>query len=100
MAKERRIILEGVRDHFVSNLHMKDTPYAMWKALIDFFQNNSDHGKLALKDKLQKVKMEKGDTIPWYLSRFTQCRDEIGSVGVIVEEDDLVSLTLLGLPKS
>ena len=38
VAKERRILLEGVRDHIVSSLHGKVTPYAMWKALIDFFR--------------------------------------------------------------
>lgn len=37
VAKARRILLEGVRDHIVSNLHGKDTPYAMWKASIDLF---------------------------------------------------------------
>ena len=44
--------------------------------------------------------MEKGDTIPQYLSRFTQCQDELGNAGIIVFEDDLVILALLGLPKS
>jgi hypothetical protein len=62
VAKERRILLEGVRDHIVSNLHGKDTPYAMWKALTDLFQNISNHRKLALKDKLRNIKMEKGDS--------------------------------------
>jgi len=72
----------------------------MWKALIDMLQNNIDHKKLALKDKLKKIKMEKGDIIPKYLTKFTQCWDELGSVGVIVVEDDLVSLALSGLPRS
>ncbi len=44
--------------------------------------------------------MEKGDTIPKYLIKFTQCQDELGSVSVTLLEDDLVSLTLLGLSKS
>jgi hypothetical protein len=44
--------------------------------------------------------MEKGDTIPKYLTKFVQCRDELGSVGITVPDDDLVSLALLGLPKS
>ena len=52
VAKVRRIILEGVWDHIVSNLHGKETLFAMWKALIELFENNSDHRKLALKDKL------------------------------------------------
>jgi len=55
---------------------------------------------LELKDKLRKIKIEKGDKIRKYLTKFTQCQDELGSVGVIVVEDDLVSLALLGLPKS
>jgi len=72
----------------------------MWEALTELYQNNSDHRKLALKDKLQKIKMEKGEMIPKYLTKFTQCRDELGSVGIMVVEDDMVSLALLGLPKS
>ena len=39
--------------------------------------------KLALKDKLKNIKMEKGDSIPKYLMKFLQCRDELGSVGEI-----------------
>ena len=97
VSKVRKILLEGVLDHIVSSLHGKATPYAMRKALTDLFQNNSDHGKLALKDKIRKIKMEKGDTIPKYLTKFIQCRDEIGSVRITVADDDLV---LLALPKS
>ena len=72
----------------------------MLKALTDFFHNNSDHKKLALKDKVWKIKMEVGDSIPNYLTKFTHCWDELGSVGIIVVEDDMVSLALLGLPNS
>ena len=44
--------------------------------------------------------MEKGDNIQKYLTKFVQCRDELGSVGITVVDDDLVSLALLGLLKS
>jgi hypothetical protein len=100
VAKARRILLEGVRDYIVSSLHGKFTPHEMWKTLTDLFQNNNDHRKLALKDKLRKIKMENGDSIPKYLTMFVQCRDELGSVGITVADDDLVRLSLLGLPKS
>jgi hypothetical protein len=100
VAKVRRILLEGVRDQIVSSLHGKATPYAMCKALTDLFQNNNDHRKSTLKDKLRKIKMDKGDSIPKYLMNFFQCRDELGSVGITLADDDLVSLALLGLPKS
>ena len=70
----------------------------MWKTLTELYQNSSDKRKLALKDKLHKIKMEKGETIQKYLTKFTQCRDELGSVGITVSEEDMVSLALLGLP--
>ena len=72
----------------------------MWKTLKDLYQNNSDQRKLALKDKLRKIKCEKGDTISAYLNKITTCRDEFGSVGIMTIDDDMVSLALLGLPKS
>lgn len=71
-----------------------------WKALTYPFQNNNDHMNLVLKEKLRNIKMEKGDTIPKYLTKFIQCQDELGSVNVTVAKDDMVSLALLGLPKS
>ena len=68
-AKCRRILLEGVKDHIVSNLHGKASPYLMWKALTDLFQSKSDERKLALKDKLRNIKCENGDNIPKYLTK-------------------------------
>jgi hypothetical protein len=100
VAKARRIMLEGVKDHIVSSLHGKTTPHVMWKVLTDLFQNSSDHRKLVLKDKLRKINMEKGNTIPKYLTKFVQCRDELGSVGITATANDLVSLALLGFCKS
>ena len=44
--------------------------------------------------------MEKGNSIPKYLTKFFHCRDELGSVGITIDDEDLVSLALLGLPKS
>ena len=38
--------------------------------------------------------------MPKYFTKFIQCRDELGSVGVTVDDEELVSLALLGLPKS
>jgi len=37
IAKCRRILLEGVKDHIVSSLHGKASSCLMWKALIDLF---------------------------------------------------------------
>ncbi len=64
------------------------------------YHNSSDQRKLALKDKLQRIKCEKGDTISMYLDKLATCRDELGSVGIATADDYMVSLALLDLPKS
>ena len=87
--------MEGVRDHIVSIIHLKVTPYDIWEALTDLIQSSNDHRKLALMDKLRKIKMEKNDTIPVYLTKFVQCRDELGSVGVSVADDDYVHYIII-----
>ena len=79
--------MEGVKDHIVSRIHGKATPFLMWKALTDLFQSISDQRKLVLKDKLRKIKMEKGNSIPKYLTKFVHCKDEIGSVGVTIYDE-------------
>jgi len=100
VARERRILLEGVRDHIVSSLHGEETTFSMLKTLKDLYHNSNDQRKLVLKDKLQKIKFEKGDTISTYLNKLTTCRDELGSVAIMIVDNDMVSLALLGLPKS
>ena len=99
-SKGKKDLLEGVRDHIVSSLHGKETTYSMWKALIDLFQNNNDQRNLALKDNSRKIKKEEGEMVPKYLAKFTQCQDDLGSVGVTIVNDELVSLEILGLPQS
>ena len=44
--------------------------------------------------------MDNNDTILVYLTNFFHYKDELGSVGVSVDEEDLVSLALIGLSKS
>jgi len=100
VVRVRNVLLEGVRHHIVSSLHGKETPFSMWKTLKDLYQNNSDQRKLALKDKLRKIKCEKGDMISTYLNKLTTYRDELGCVGIMIADDDIVSISLLGIPKS
>eukprot|EP00253_Pinus_taeda_P016348 PITA_16348 len=89
VARPRRILLEGVQGHIISSLHGKETSFSMWNTLKDLYQNISDQRKLALKDKLRKIKCEKGDTISTYLNKLNTYRDEIGSVGIMTVDDDM-----------
>lgn len=61
-AKFRRIILEGVRDHIVLNLHGKENPFDMCETLTKLFKNGSDATKFPLRDKLRNICMQKNET--------------------------------------
>ena len=53
VARAGRIILEGVRDHIISKIHGKETPFAMCKTLTELFENNNGTIKLSLMNKLR-----------------------------------------------
>jgi len=55
----------------VFNLHEKETPFAMWKTLIDLFQRNSDAKKLEMRNKIRNIQMGKNEIVVQYVSRFT-----------------------------
>jgi len=84
----------------VLNLHEKETPFAMWKTLIDLFQRNSDAKKLAMRNKIRNFQMGKNEIVVQYLSRFTQDRDELWEVRENFTWSKLVILAHLGLMKS
>ena len=39
MAKEKRLILDGVRDHVVSHISSKDTARQMWELLLCYMRD-------------------------------------------------------------
>ena len=84
----------------VLNFLGKGTPFEMWEALKILFESSSDVRKMALRDKLKRIQMNKIEIVVHYLSKFTRVRDELGGVGYIVPPSEIVSLSLLSIPKS
>lgn len=60
MAKTKRIILDGVRDHVVSHIAGKDTARQMWEALATLYEGSSEQQKMYLEEKLRCMRMQKG----------------------------------------
>lgn len=99
VARVKRIILEGVRDHRVSKLHGKETAFDIWKTLTELFENRHDSRKLGVMNKL-KIKDKQYEVV------FRNGRDyfkhislgQINQIGImieslyILEEDACVAL--------
>ena len=94
--KARRILVDGVKDHIIPHLLGKKTTKDMWEALVKLYQSDSQSRKMLLREKLRSTKMAKGEFVVTYLTKFTQIRDELATVGEIVDETELVRTTLNG----
>ena len=95
----QRILLYGVKDHLIPHLAEKKTTKEMWDALTKLYQSFNQNCKMALRDKLHAPKMERGEGVTYYLSRFTQVRDELAIVGDVTPEEELVRIALNGFGK-
>jgi 2-phosphoglycerate kinase len=97
--KERRIIIDGVKDHIIPHLSGKKTTKEMWESLTKLYQLDNQSRKMMLREKLRSTKMARGDTVATYHSKFTQIRDELAAVGEAMNEIELVRTTLNGFTK-
>ena len=55
MAKAKRMILDGVRDHVVCHVASKGTTKEMWDALATLYQGYSKLRKMYLEQKLRSA---------------------------------------------
>jgi hypothetical protein len=66
--KDRRIILDGVRDHLIPHLSGKNSSKEMWEAQKSLFQRKNENHKMVLREKLKDTKMTGSDTVTSYLT--------------------------------
>ena len=62
-SRAHREIMDGVKDHVIHHLEKKKTSYDMWDDLKQQFEAKNENWKMALKDKLQYVKMTQGESV-------------------------------------
>ena len=71
----------------------------MWDTLNQLFEAKNKNRKMALKDKLHNVKMNKDEGATSYLTCVVQVKDELVVVGDIVPDSKLVRTDLKGFTK-
>jgi hypothetical protein len=99
-AKEKSLILDGIKDHVVPRVSRKTTAKYMWKALSDLYQNKNENRVMALCKQLRGTNMAKVEGVISYLTRITQIRNELVVVGATVDKSELVCFALDGFTKS
>jgi hypothetical protein len=74
------------------------TAQGVWQVLERRFTSLSRTHVLSLKAELDRVK-KNNDSITVYLDRVTAIRDKLGSVGVLIDDEELLHVVLKGLPQ-
>jgi hypothetical protein len=73
------------------------TAQGVWQVLERRYTSLSRTHVLSLKAELDRVK-KNNDSITVYLDRVTAIRDKLGSVGVLIDDEELLHVVLKGLP--
>ena len=54
---------------------------------------------MTLRNQLKGVRAQKSETMQYYFTRIAQIKDQLESIGDMVEEAEVVMTTLNGLPR-
>jgi len=72
MEKNKRMILEGVKDHIVCQITDKETTKEMWYALLMLYQGSSEQRKMYLEKNMRSMQMQKGECIDPFLTKLQE----------------------------
>jgi hypothetical protein len=97
--KARKILIYSVRDHLLPQISNLKTTYEMYEALKDVVESDNTLRALILKGKLQSTKMKKGDTVVTFFMKISEIKEQLGAIGKIMSDKELVLSTLNNLPK-
>ena len=95
--RERRVILDAMKDHVIPHISAKDHAFQMWTALANLYQSSNENRKMVLREKLKSVLMDKGEGMASYLTKIIQVRDELAAVGEVIGSPEMVRTTLNGV---
>jgi phosphatidate phosphatase PAH1 len=68
----------------------------MWASLTKLYQSSNENLKMVLREKLSNIQMIETKKVCSYLTRVTQVRDELGVVGEVITNGELVRTAMNG----
>jgi hypothetical protein len=96
-AKAKRIIFDSIKDNMMPLIGHLRTTKECFDALANLYEKKAPTQKRILKKQLRTLKMGKDETIVVFFSKIAQTRDQLTSIGVVVDDDDLVQIAGDGL---
>lgn len=93
-ARDKRLIMDGVKDHVVTHIAKKNTANEMWTTLTSMYQGTSVQRRMLVENQLRLFQMHKGEEIDPFLIRLKAIRDQLAAMGATLDEGLLVRTAL------
>ena len=71
----------------------------MFDALSGLFEGRNINRKMTLRNQLKSLRAKRSETMQYYLTRVAQIKDQLESIDDMVEEAEIVMITLNGLTR-
>ena len=75
LMKEKRIIVDPIKDHLIPHVSSLRTPKEMFDALSHLYEGKNINRKMTLRTQLNIVKMQDLESIQSYFTRVSQLRE-------------------------
>ncbi|KAK3726798.1 hypothetical protein QZH41_007205 [Actinostola sp. cb2023] len=75
-----------------------EDPVVVWKKLSEQFQKKTWANKLSLRRRLNKLRLQEGDSVKGHIKSITEIFNELAVIGAPMEEEDKVVTLLASLP--
>ena len=99
LVKEKRIILDSIKDHLIPHVSSLNTPNQMFDALSQLYEGENINKKITLRTQVKNMKMQDSKSIQSYFTRISQIKEQIKVIGDSFEEEELVMTTMNGFPR-
>jgi hypothetical protein len=99
-AKDKSVIFDLVKDNMMPIIGHLRTAKDCFDALANLYEKKAPTQKRILKKQLRILRMGKDETIAAFFSKIVQTRDQLTTIGVVVDDDDLGQTVVDGLPES
>jgi hypothetical protein len=99
-SKAERVIFDYVKDNMMTIIGHLRTAKDFFDSLTNLYEKKAPTQKRILKKQLCTFRMGNDETIAAFLSKIAQTRDHLTTIGVVVDDDDLVQTAVDGLPDS
>ena len=77
-----------------------EDPKVVWKKQADQFQKKTWANKLALRCRLNNLRLREGDSVQKHVKEMTEIFNDLSVIGAAMDEEDKVVTLLLSLPES